>query len=376
MDFSNLNINNQALNVIVVGPGYGESILIKSPNSGWVVIDCFRLKSLIPVLKFLKDRQEKCEAILITHPHDDHMAGVEEMVEAFPEAVIGAVEPFALRDDHPADFENFNVCASAKSGFIRILEQWRKKSHLKWDLSRGNSKIFEDIEVKPLFPTKEELKNYLKSTKKKRINSNKIATPMKITWGSSSLILGSDLEVPEWKKVMKREPDLNNDCNFLKVSHHGSLKAQHKDIVDRRHLLKVTTPWSRGAGLPRFEDDEGAHFIVRTGSELQLTSLPFKYNREFVRPKKVTRQELLSGKIKGINREKITNSTAIVELEEFSETLSGWISFALTADNDLVDLNHSKGCIIIKKEVQKATKTAKLSSRSEQKKKTRSSRKK
>lgn len=77
----------QEIEIIVFGPGFGESILIHIGNNEWFIVDsCNKPKTNIPYpiwyLEQLKINVEhQVKKIFVTHYHDDHINGISKIVE-------------------------------------------------------------------------------------------------------------------------------------------------------------------------------------------------------------------------------------------------------------------------------------------------------
>ncbi len=71
----------------VLGPFETNCYLVRAPEAGvcWIVDAGFDVE---PMLERVRETQERVEAIVLTHAHVDHIAGLEEVQRAFPEAPI------------------------------------------------------------------------------------------------------------------------------------------------------------------------------------------------------------------------------------------------------------------------------------------------
>lgn len=76
------------LELHVIGGAKGEAVIVRLPEGGWGVIDCFaaslRDESANPVLRFLRERGiTELEFLCLTHPHDDHFRGMAQLLKQF-----------------------------------------------------------------------------------------------------------------------------------------------------------------------------------------------------------------------------------------------------------------------------------------------------
>src|SRR5450759_4755041 len=89
------------LSVVVFGPGYGESIVLRAGTDDgrvWGVVDCARRErrgeSVNPAYDLLAAHDGRPSLVLLTHPHADHTAGMAAIIErAMPGATIACIEP-------------------------------------------------------------------------------------------------------------------------------------------------------------------------------------------------------------------------------------------------------------------------------------------
>src|SRR4051794_23800400 len=70
--------------LIVMGPGLGESVLVRWPPDDWLVVDSFRRMTRDterhPALAVLELFEASPSAVALTHPHQDHSSGFASLV--------------------------------------------------------------------------------------------------------------------------------------------------------------------------------------------------------------------------------------------------------------------------------------------------------
>src|SRR5262245_57744135 len=80
------------IEISIFGPGFGESILVHVGDSRWIVVDsCIDRQAKKPAsLVYFEEigcNPEKCvDRIVATHWHDDHIAGIDSVLQRFPNA--------------------------------------------------------------------------------------------------------------------------------------------------------------------------------------------------------------------------------------------------------------------------------------------------
>jgi glyoxylase-like metal-dependent hydrolase (beta-lactamase superfamily II) len=110
-------LSGNRLHVIVFGPGYGESIAVHVPDGGWLICDSLSgtggAAGFIPAVELLGQRQEPAAMLLLTHPHDDHVAGFDRLVNRFASGPVGVVGLHLAREDFTEDDYATGVLATS-----------------------------------------------------------------------------------------------------------------------------------------------------------------------------------------------------------------------------------------------------------------------
>ena len=98
------------IEICVFGPGYGESIVLHIPQIGWGIIDSCTAKinksTIVLPLQYLLEllapySYPKLSFILLTHPHEDHYKGLNNIITKYP----GGIELFRERKVRQFNFE-------------------------------------------------------------------------------------------------------------------------------------------------------------------------------------------------------------------------------------------------------------------------------
>lgn len=88
---SNGSFENSSGNLLVhyIDVGQGDSVFIQLPNGETSLIDGGPRSSSSVVVDYLKDMKvEKIDYLIATHPHEDHIGGLPEVIKNYE---IGAV---------------------------------------------------------------------------------------------------------------------------------------------------------------------------------------------------------------------------------------------------------------------------------------------
>ncbi|MCX5681338.1 MAG: MBL fold metallo-hydrolase, partial [Candidatus Omnitrophica bacterium] len=83
------------LNIYFIDVGYGDSILIQTPQKKTILIDAGYEQHSKKVIEFLKNRHvDQIDAAIITHPHKDHFGGFSQIIRTIP------INAFFTNGDH------------------------------------------------------------------------------------------------------------------------------------------------------------------------------------------------------------------------------------------------------------------------------------
>ena len=280
-------LESAPLSLLVFGPGFGESILIRTPNGSWAAIDSARRQrkaSLInPALAALEAYEAHLSLLVLTHPHLDHANGIRDLLERCNhDAVIAAVEPF-MRTPSPyavsidADDLGADQGGVAIAAHSAIQLAWND-GHPQWEIEAGSTLLLGGCTFEVLTPGPDELQAFRESGSAD--DFNELSAAIRLRWpDSGDLVLGADAGVSAWAAAQARlAPEDLAACEPVKVPHHGSKYAIHPLLLPavdpRPSRPMVLTPWSKGEKLPRFEPGEGADQLLGATDALQLTSLP------------------------------------------------------------------------------------------------------
>ncbi len=233
-----------------------------------------------PAIRLLHEHQAEPAALLLTHPHEDHAAGFDVLVEQWVGSKIGYlsehISPRGDRLTNP-DFEQSLSSGLAEHAVSAVHDAWERFPNRKWDPIPGSSFSLGEAIITVLGPSKRAVK---RAKAGKKVDFNTLSVPLAIDWSGTRVVLGADLPATEWQQIVKDIPPARpGDHHALKIPHHGSKAAQHKllaDPLDGRERCWVLSPWKLAGGtLPRFEDGEGIDLLLSRVPEIHLTALPF-----------------------------------------------------------------------------------------------------
>ena len=183
-----------------VGQGDSELIQVNGIN---MLIDAGTNAGANDLVKDLKNRGIKTIDIAIaTHPHEDHIGGMDEVLENFDVKSF-----YAPKVAHTTKTYE-NMLKAVKNEGLKIKQI---KEGTKIDLGK-------DTEVQVYSPVKsqyEELNNY--------------SPVMKISYGQNSFMFTGDAESLVEKEILNENKDLKADV--LKLGHHGSHSSTSEEFL-------------------------------------------------------------------------------------------------------------------------------------------------
>lgn len=271
---------NDELEISLFGPGYGESVVIHVGNDTWVIIDSCIGKENVPVaIQYLKsiglDPSRVVALIVATHWHDDHLRGMNHLVEQCTEATfccssaLYQKEFLAMAD--ALERRHLSITGSGlreiHGVFSHLVEARRKPVFAlanRLVFSRGSCKIwslspddrsylrFLD-QIRRLLPHEGRKKNRALTR-----SPNDVSVVLWIGIEDTVVLSGADLEQSGWVSILSNAERPARSASLFKVAHHGSESADDTRIWEQ--LLEPTpvavlTPWRVGNRvLPRNQD--------------------------------------------------------------------------------------------------------------------------
>ena len=190
------------LSVTYLNVGQGDSELIQV-NGINMLIDAGTNAGANDLVKDLKNRGIKTIDIAIaTHPHEDHIGGMDEVLENFDVKSF-----YAPKVAHTTKTYE-NMLKAVKNEGLKIKQI---KEGTKIDLGKDT-----DVQVySPVKSQYEELNNY--------------SPVMKISYGQNSFMFTGDAESLVEKEILNENKDLKADV--LKLGHHGSHSSTSEEFL-------------------------------------------------------------------------------------------------------------------------------------------------
>jgi len=181
----------------------GDSILIETPSRKTILVDAGKNSNSNTVLNYIKSRKiSKIDAIIGTHPHEDHLGGLDTIISNFD---IGSIY--------------MPKVSSTSKTFEDVLLAIKDKN-LKVKPAIAGVKI----DLDPLLEI-----DFLAPNSSSYDDLNNYSAVIKITYNQKSFLLTGDAETISENEMLKNNYNLK--ANILKVGHHGSRSATSSNFL-------------------------------------------------------------------------------------------------------------------------------------------------
>lgn len=193
--FSPTNATDQILNIHFLDVGQADSIIIQLPNKQIMVIDGGNNLDGKLIIDYLHQLGiEKIDYLIGTHPHEDHIGGLDDLIKTFS---IGKIYlPKVLTTTKT--FEDLLLAI--------------KEKNLKITSAQRGMKIIDQHRLQAVIFAPNETIDYS--------NLNNWSMVVKLTFEETSFLFTGDAETESELEMLHKKCHLQSD--LLKVGHHGS----------------------------------------------------------------------------------------------------------------------------------------------------------
>lgn len=192
------------LSIHVIDVGQGDSILIKTPSGKNILVDAGDEDSDYIVKNYLKkERIEKIDLIIATHPDSDHIGGLDNVIDSFDIGILSMPEKTSLETSY------YNLLKSSKN----------KKLDIEYIKKDDTLNIDNDISIKVLSP----------SQISSDTNTSSIVFYFKFK--EMEFVFTGDSESDNETDILNTY-DIEN-IEFLKVAHHGSKTSSSENFISK-----------------------------------------------------------------------------------------------------------------------------------------------
>lgn len=197
--------SRSGLVVYALNIGQGDAIFIEAENGNQILIDGGPNKKILEELgKVMPFYDRKIDAVILTHPHEDHLNGLIEVLKNYK---IGAVFTSGNRGKTSA-YDEFQKIIKEKN-----IPLFLTKQGMKFEIDSG-------AELDILLPVL-------------NIINGEIHDQMvvgKLTYGNNSFMLTGDMEHNLENYLVSMEKE-NLKSDVLKIGHHGSRTSTSEEFL-------------------------------------------------------------------------------------------------------------------------------------------------
>lgn len=287
------------LTVHFLDVGQGDSILVQTPAGGNMLIDTGGRREEFQTGTGVGDQVvapylrrigvNRLDALILTHPHEDHCGGAASLVKSFPVglAVVSPAGETAGKGESTAVLETAAGSKKIKSNpegdiptaYTALLEKMAAGGiPVRAAVAGDTLRLDSEISIEIISP--EEMARETKPD----LNNNSLV--LKLTYGRRSFIFAGDVEIEAQRGLIQRETDLKADV--LKLPHHGS-RTLLPELVERvkpeaavisvgahntfGHPAQSTLDLLYRVGAQIYRTDQDGAVIVETdGNKLEIKS--------------------------------------------------------------------------------------------------------
>jgi competence protein ComEC len=191
--------------------GQGDAIAIRSPRGRWVLVDAGRSWSSgdagrATVIPYLRRRGGPLAALILTHPHADHIGGAASVTRALRPATV------------------YDAAFVAGSATYRTLLHEVARVGARWQRVRpGETLDVDGVAIEFLAPDS--------AWTVSLADPNAASTVVRVRYGNVRMLLTGDAEAAGEAWLLARNPE-GVRAEVLKVGHHGSRTSSTPEFVD------------------------------------------------------------------------------------------------------------------------------------------------
>lgn len=200
--------NNKNLNIFFLDSGQADTILIKTPEEQNIIIDLGSKNGLKGVSKQISWWDRKIDILIITHPHDDHILAIPQLIDKYE---VNKIIFTGIIYDSPIYEE---IIKKAQNKKIKLLIPQVKQKII----------LNNDCELDFLYPVE-----ILKDKKIENINNSSIVS--RLRYKNNYFLFMGDSEIDVEKKILEEKYELKSD--ILKVGHHGSISSSYQEFIKK-----------------------------------------------------------------------------------------------------------------------------------------------
>ena len=306
--------------VTLLGPGYGESIVVHIGGGDWVIVDsCINEQGSPQALEYLcnigVNPEEAVKLIVATHWHDDHIAGMATLTKACKAAEFCCAAVFVTTEFLAAADALERRHLSQKGSGVRELhgvfsQVVRGEARARHALADSRILSGKNCEIFALSPSHRAFHHFLMNigrlipglretkTRIPSVSPNDISIATWIRVDNIVILLGADLERHGWTEVLENRERPVGRAGIFKVAHHGSAGADEPGVWSQMleaEPIAVLTPFRRGRHMLPLRAD--AQRILAYTEKAYITAVGDSSARARRRESRAVRQTIQESNI-------------------------------------------------------------------------------
>src|SRR5260370_30511102 len=215
----------------------GNMTLIQFSNGINMMVDCRRSGERVSPLQYLREKIQKLDMLVVTHPHQDRLTGFQEVCEFFQPKLLWHCGRYFKPDPIFDDWTFYEKAGDGQLSYCKPMAV-----HAGQIVKIGDSQI---TILAPVLP-------FLEGTCDD-VNNNGIV--FSVVTGKSKLIITGDTQEEQWDAFDAKQ--LEGTSIFL-ASHHGRQSGYSQRI------LKIMRPqrFIISKGMPAVSDPTTQHRLI------------------------------------------------------------------------------------------------------------------
>lgn len=244
------------LRLTMIDCGQADSFLLEQ-NGETCLVDCGTRSTGKDVVQYLKDKGiTKIDYLFGTHPHDDHMGGMYDVITNFE---IGKVIIPKVKDG-----------TVTTNWYLKLMKELKQ-----------NSYNIEYVSLGTIYQLGQATINVIGPINEPDENKNNYSTVLKVSFGEMDIIMTGDAEKKVEQDII--ESGINLDAEILKVGHHGSDTSTSEAFLDAispdyalistevgnkyDHPIKVTMDNLKSRNIEVYRTDENGTVVAHITTE-------------------------------------------------------------------------------------------------------------
>ena len=232
----------------MIDVGQGDALALRTPRGRWILFDAGRSwtggdAGRSTVIPYLRRHGGAVHAVVLSHPHSDHVGGVA--------SVISALGPS----------EYWDPAYVAASSIYRVSLEQAARHDVAWRRVRpGDSLVIDDVRVRFLAPDS--------AWARSLTDANDASAVALVQYGRIRFLMTGDAEQGEEAWMLENGADVRADV--LKVGHHGSSTSSSSPFLDavRPRVALISVGADNSYGHP---SNDVIRSLVASGAQVLRT---------------------------------------------------------------------------------------------------------